>query len=454
MRIKTVVLSLSIILGSSLNYVKAHETQTIQKEIIKPTISPMLKKVMPSVVSVSVEGTTKYRQKFPDFLKHFLDNNIQMPEEEEIEKPFKGIGSGVIFDSENGYIVTNSHVIEKASKITVTLNNGEEYEAKKIGEDKQTDIAVLQIDADNLIKIKFSDSDSVEVGDFVVAVGNPLGLSQTVTTGIVSALSRSGLSLGSSGIQDFIQTDAAINRGNSGGALVSWDGSLIGINTAIAGQNGGNIGIGFAIPSNMVLNLVNQIIEFGEVERGLLGIFGGNLNSQLSNALKLNTTKGAFIREVINNSAADQAGIKAGDVITVVDGKRISSFDELRARIGSLRSGSTINITFLRDNKEIETSVILGQSEPKKKTSIELDDSLKGVEFAETEEGVFVKNILSNSYAERAGLSIGDLIISINKEPVKNIKQMKKILEESGKVYVFKIQGKESQSYIVMQKLQ
>ena len=309
----------------------------VQQE--KPSISPMLKQVLPTVVSVSVEGTRKYKQEIPEFIKPFLKENSPLPEEQIIEKPFKGIGSGVVIDGENGYIVTNNHVIDNAEKIFVTLDNGEKYEEKKIGTDSRSDIAVLQINVENLKAIKLGDSDDLDVGEFVVAIGNPLGFSQSVTTGIISALSRSGLGLGIDGFEDFIQTDAAINRGNSGGALINWKGELIGINTAIAGTNGGSIGIGFAIPSNMVNNLVEQIIEHGEIERGLLGILGGNITQELVEALNLNTNRGAFITQVVDKSAADKAEIMAGDVITHINGKKIRSFDELRARIGSLRAG-------------------------------------------------------------------------------------------------------------------
>ena len=264
-----------------------------------PSLAPMLDKATPAIVSISVEGTQVSRQRVPEMFKHFFGGT----EEQVQERPFKGLGSGVIIDAKKGYVVTNNHVVDNADEITVKLTDGREFKAKKLGSDDQSDIALLKIDPDALIAIPLSDSDELRVGDFVVAIGNPFGLNQTVTSGIVSALGRSGLNIG--GYENFIQTDAAINRGNSGGALVSLRGELVGINTAIFGPNGGNVGIGFAIPSNMMRSLVDQIIEFGEVRRGLLGIMGQDIDSGLADAMNLDVNQGAFVSEVSPDSAVN-----------------------------------------------------------------------------------------------------------------------------------------------------
>lgn len=422
----------------------------VQQE--KPSISPMLKQVLPTVVSVSVEGTRKYKQEIPEFIKPFLKENSPLPEEQIIEKPFKGIGSGVVIDGENGYIVTNNHVIDNAEKIFVTLDNGEKYEAKKIGTDSRSDIAVLQINVENLKAIKLGDSDDLDVGEFVVAIGNPLGFSQSVTTGIISALSRSGLGLGIDGFEDFIQTDAAINRGNSGGALINWKGELIGINTAIAGTNGGSIGIGFAIPSNMVNNLVEQIIEHGEIERGLLGILGGNITQELVEALNLNTNRGAFITQVVDKSAADKAEIMAGDVITHINDKKIRSFDELRARIGSLRAGSEVDVRLLRNSEEIDVKVVLGKAHSKEKEEEIINPAFEGLELGFSEGNIIIKNINKKSYPYAVGLRKNDLIKKINNNEVNDFDELKEFIEKSDNLIVIEVLRKNKKALFMLNK--
>ena len=280
-----------------------------------PSLAPMLEEAMPAVVSISVEGTQTATRQVPEMFRYFFGG----PQEQVQERPFKGLGSGVIIDSEKGYVVTNNHVVENADEITVKLSDGREFKAKKLGADEQSDIALLKIEAEKLTALPLSDSDEMRVGDYVVAIGNPFGLSQTVTSGIISAMGRSGLNIG--GYEDYIQTDAAINRGNSGGALVNLRGELVGINTAIFGPNGGNVGIGFAIPSNMMKNLVDQIAEFGEVRRGLLGITGNDVDAGLAKAMGVSANRGAFVREVTPESAAEKGGLKAGDIITEVNGR-------------------------------------------------------------------------------------------------------------------------------------
>ena len=268
------------------------------------------------------------------------------PQEQVQERPFRGLGSGVIIDADKGYVVTNNHVVDNADEITVKLTDGREFKAKKLGSDEQSDIALLKIEPDDLKALPLADSDALRVGDFVVAIGNPFGLSQTVTSGIVSALGRSGLNIG--GYEDFIQTDAAINRGNSGGALVNLHGELVGINTAIFGPNGGNVGIGFAIPANMMKSLVDQIAEFGEVRRGLLGILGSDIDAGLAEAMNAEVNIGAFVSEVQPESAAEKGGLQAGDIITAINGRKLHSFQELRAKIASMGAGAEVELTVMR----------------------------------------------------------------------------------------------------------
>ena len=321
-----------------------------------PSLASMIELTSPAVASISVEGTQVTRQQVPEMFKRFFG----APDEQANEQPFRGMGSGVIIDAAKGYVVTNNHVVENADEIIVKLTDGREFTAKKIGADRQSDIALLQIIADDLSQIALADSDESRVGDFVVAIGNPFGLGQTVTSGIVSALGRSGLNIG--GFENFIQTDAAINRGNSGGALINLNGELIGINTAIFGPNGGNVGIGFAIPSNMMKGLIDQIVEFGEVRRGLLGIQGDTVDAKLAEAMRSPSNKGAFIRQVIPDSAAAKAGLLSGDIIMSFDGNELSSFDELRAKVATMGAGAEVTLTIVREGKKQDINVVLGNA--------------------------------------------------------------------------------------------
>jgi len=369
-----------------------------------PSLAPLIKKVSPAVVNITVSGLHQGPQQF------------------------SGLGSGVIIDAKNGYIVTNYHVIERAKKITINLISGHQYDARVVGQDPQSDIALLQIKStEDLVEIVLSDSDKLQVGDFTIAIGNPFGLGQTVTSGIVSALGRSGLN--QQNLENYIQTDAAINSGNSGGALLNLRGELIGINTAILGPNGGNIGIAFAIPTNMVKNLTQQILEFGEVHRGVLGIKGGEVTPELAKSFALNVTYGAFIYQVTPNSAADNAGLKAGDVITEINGTPIKSFAALRAKIGSLSAGKKVSLKAIQNNQSKTIDVILGG---KIKTALintplpipfegaTLTDSGLNQKFI----GVNVVKVQQRSMAERVGLMQGDVIIAINRTRISNKEQL------------------------------
>ncbi|GGI79471.1 Do family serine endopeptidase DegQ [Shewanella gelidii] len=412
-----------------------------------PSLAPMLERTTPAVVSVAVSGTHVSKQRVPDVFRYFFGPNA--PQEQVREKPFRGLGSGVIIDAKEGYIVTNNHVIEGADDIKIGLHDGREVDAKLIGADADSDIALLQIKAKNLTEIKSSNSDQLRVGDFTVAIGNPFGLGQTVTSGIVSALGRSGL--GIEMLENFIQTDAAINSGNSGGALVNLNGELIGINTAIVGPNGGNVGIGFAIPANMVHNLIDQIIEHGEVRRGVLGISGRDLDNQLAEAFGLDTQHGGFVNEVMPDSAAEKGGIKAGDIITSINGRKIKTFQELRAKIATLGAGAKVTLGFIRDGDEETTKVTLGEANQNKEaTAGAVHRMLAGASLENTKQGVKISAVAQGSPAAQNGLLEGDIIVGVNRTKVKNLKTLKKILKDQSGTAALKIRRGESQLYLVL----
>ncbi|QZN96164.1 serine endoprotease DegQ [Symbiopectobacterium purcellii] len=417
-----------------------------------PSLAPMLEKVLPAVVSVHVEGTQTQRQRVPEEFKFFFGPNA--PSGKQNSRPFEGLGSGVIIDAAKGYVLTNNHVINNADKIRVQLNDGREYEAKLLGRDEQSDIALLQLnDAKNLQEVKMADSDQLRVGDFAVAVGNPFGLGQTATSGIISALGRSGLNL--EGLENFIQTDASINRGNSGGALVNLNGELIGINTAILAPGGGNIGIGFAIPSNMAQNLAQQLIKFGEVKRGLLGIKGSEMTADMAKAFKVEAQRGAFVSEVLPKSAAAKAGIKAGDVLTSLDGKPINSFAELRAKIGTTAPGKTVKIGLLREGKPLELSVVLDNNTSAATSAESLSPALQGASLANGQakdgsKGVQIEDVTKDTPAAQVGLQKGDIIIGVNRERVENITQLRKILESKPSVLALNVMRGEETIYLLL----
>ncbi|WDE12589.1 Do family serine endopeptidase [Thalassomonas haliotis] len=413
-----------------------------------PSLAPMLEQATPAVVSISVKGTHEIEQRVPDAFKFFFGNPRQARPQ---ERPFRALGSGVIIDAGKGYIVTNNHVVDEADEIVVTLKDGRQIEAKKLGSDKASDIALLQIDAEDLTEIKLADSDDLRIGDFTVAIGNPFGLGQTVTSGIVSALGRSGLNL--ENYEDFIQTDAAINSGNSGGALVNLRGELIGINTAIIGPNGGNVGIGFAIPSNMMNNLAKQIIEFGEVRRGILGVSGRSVNGDIAKAMELETNQGGFVEQVTTGSAAEEAGIMAGDVITKVNGKAVKTFQELKGKIGSIGAGKKVKITVIRgDGDEKEFTVKLKKSETANVEAASIHRMLEGAELENNTEGsgVLVKGLEQDSPAQIIGLKSGDIINGINRKRIKNIAELRNYLKNPKGVMALNVIRGNSQLYLMI----
>ncbi|KNC92417.1 serine endoprotease DegP [Trabulsiella odontotermitis] len=441
-----------------------------------PSLAPMLEKVMPSVVSINVEGsTTVNTPRMPRNFQQFFGEDSPFCQDGSPfqsspfcqggpggpgaggngggqQQKFMALGSGVIIDAAKGYVVTNNHVVDNATSIKVQLSDGRKLDAKVVGKDPRSDIALIQVqDPKNLTAIKLADSDALRVGDYTVAIGNPFGLGETVTSGIVSALGRSGLNV--ENYENFIQTDAAINRGNSGGALVNLNGELIGINTAILAPDGGNIGIGFAIPSNMVKSLTEQMVKFGQVKRGELGIMGTELNSELAKAMKVDAQRGAFVSQVMPNSSAAKAGIKAGDVITSLGGKPISSFAALRAQVGSMPVGSKVSLGLLRDGKPMTVSLELQQSS---QTQVESSSIFSGIEGAEMsnkgqDKGVVVNAVKAASPAAQIGLKKGDIIVGANQQPVKNIADLRKILDSKPSVLALNIQRGDSTIYLLMQ---
>ncbi|UDG81026.1 Periplasmic pH-dependent serine endoprotease DegQ [Candidatus Hartigia pinicola] len=420
------------------------------------SLAPMLEKVLPAVVNIHVSGTRVQNQQIPEEFRFFFGPNIPSPQQS--VRSFEVLGSGVIIDEKKGYILTNNHVIDGADQIQIQLNDGREINVKLIGKDSQTDIALLKItrekDIKNLTAVSIADSDKLRVGDFAVAVGNPFGLGQTATSGIISALGRSGLNL--EGLENFIQTDASINRGNSGGALVNLNGELIGINTAILAPGGGNIGIGFAIPSNMAKNLSEQLIKHGEVKHGILGIKGTEMNSDIAKAFNIDAQRGAFVNEVLPKSPAARAGIKSGDILVSVSGKRINSFSELRAKIGTTQVGQEIIIGVIRSGKLINFKVTLGNDESGKTTAEKLSASLLGATLSNAIvmniKGIQVDNVTPQSPAAAVGLVKGDLIFGVNNVRIENINQLRKIISSHPPVLAMKVLRRGEILYLLMQR--
>ena len=421
-----------------------------------PSLAPMLEDVLPTVVNISTEGRVSASgspfQSDPFFERFFN----MMPDSQPRQRRTQSLGSGVIIDSESGYVVTNHHVIENADQIRVRLDDGRSFEAKVVGADPEADVAVIQIPAQGLKAINIGDSDSLRVGDFVVAIGNPFGLSQTATSGIVSALGRSGL--GIEGYEDFIQTDASINQGNSGGALVNLRGELIGVNTAILARGGGNVGIGFAIPVNMVVSLTAQIIEFGEVRRGRLGVHIQDLTPELAQAFGVDAGSGALISKVIPDSAAKAADLREGDVITMVNGRAIKGATELRNVIGLARADEEIELTYIRDRKSFNKKIRIRAVVAESGRGIQISESFAGARLEDVDDsssqngqpGIRVVEVASGSAAWQAGLRSGDIILSVNRQWVFSLEDLVQIVNGRTSGLLLNIQRGESALFLVI----
>jgi Do/DeqQ family serine protease len=398
-----------------------------------PTLAPMLKTVVPAVVNVSVTSKVEIQNPLlqDPFFRHFFGvPDDQQPQEREAQS----IGSGVIIDAAKGYVLTNAHVVEQADSIRIRLNDDRVLEAKLIGADPDSDLAVLQVKADRLKALPLGDSEKMEVGDFVVAIGNPFGIGQTVTSGIVSALGRSGLGRG---FEDFIQTDASINPGNSGGALVNLKGELIGINSQIVSRTGGNVGIGFAIPSNQAKYVLGEIVAHGSVERGRIGIQGGQeMTPELAKAFGLTTLRGAVLADVVPDSPADRAGLRAGDVILEANGREIRDFTHLRNMVGMMRVGDKVNFKVLREGKTSALTVVIGKNTEQAEAGGKLHPRLAGAVFAPADEnssrdqgarGIVAQRVQPRSPAARLGLRQGDVIIGVNRQRIATMQDFEKL---------------------------
>jgi serine protease Do/serine protease DegQ len=408
-----------------------------------PTLAPMIKRVSPAVVNIATRGTVKERTPQNPLLEDpFFRRFFDIPDMGPRERQFQSAGSGVIFDAKNGYIVTNAHVVDNATEITVTLQDGRDLTATVVGSDVPSDVAVLKVPTENLTQVALGDSTKLEVGDFVVAIGNPFGLQHTVTSGIVSGLGRSGIN--PDGYEDFIQTDASINPGNSGGALVNLRGELVGINSAILSRSGGNIGIGFAIPVNMARSIMDQLLKYGSVKRGLLGVNIYSLTPDMAKSLNIPNTQGVLVSQVNEGSAADKAGIKPGDVITSINGQVIKSNSELRNAIGLSRVGEKLDVALIRDRKPMHVTAVITElpattgSTPGK-TGSGVDTStihpgLAGAALADAPNGsgVTVRSIEPRSAADLARLRAGDRIEGANSKPVTNLADLRETARRGG----------------------
>lgn len=399
-----------------------------------PSLAPMLERVNPAVVNISTfsKEQTRYNPLLNDpFFRRFFN----IPEQEfqrhrEPQKRQQSAGSGVIVDADDGIVMTNYHVIKSADEVHVGLIDGRSFEAEIVGSDPELDIAILKIEADRLSALPIADSSHVRVGDFVVAIGNPFGLGQTVTTGVVSALGRSGL--GIEGYENFIQTDASINPGNSGGALVNLRGELVGINTAIISPAGGNVGIGFAIPTNMASASMNQIVKYGEVKRGQIGVGIQDITPELRDAFNLkNGQKGVLVTNVAEGSPATKAGLESGDIILKVNGKKTESTSQLRSRIAMFPIGDEVTLEVLRDNESLNVEVEIGDRFSFSGNGDDLHPLLEGAQFENHDDGVVIKALKPNSPAAYHGLRPGDVIVNANKVRVHDIKSLSKALSRS-----------------------
>jgi serine protease Do len=433
----------------------------------------VVSRVMPAVVTVRSDRRVRQAQQFPftddPFFREFFGDRSRNQSQQSPETLQRGVGSGVIV-SADGYLLTNQHVIDGAEGIKVDLNDGRSFDAKIIGSDKPSDLAVLKINATNLPVLPLGDSDHVSVGDVVLAVGNPLGVGQTVTMGIISAKGRqTGISSGS--FEDFLQTDAAINHGNSGGALVNATGELVGINSQILSPSGGSIGLGFSIPSNMARNVMDQLIRTGKVRRGQLGIIVQKVSTDMAASLGLKEARGVIVSQIQPGTAAERAGLKQGDVITTFNGVAVDTPNALRNQIASLAPDTNVRISIMRDNREQQLNARLGEF--REETPANRDSSANGnassrdmgklgiavepltadararLDLAASAAGVLVGEVDPVGPAARAGIERGDVIEQVNRQPVHSAQEIKTALERSGNRPVLLLINRRGESVFV-----
>ncbi len=412
-----------------------------------PSLAPMVEQATPAVVNIAVTRT----QRMPDAMRFFDQRDLRRfffegEPEEEREPPVRrsrAAGSGVIIDAANGYIVTNHHVVAEADSVTVGLQDGRQFEAELIGSDSQTDLALLKIEADRLSELSFAEIRDLRIGDYVVAIGNPFGIGQTVTSGIVSALGRGGIN--NENYEDFIQTDAAINVGNSGGALVDLDGRLVGINTAIISGSGTSAGVGFAVPVDMVATVVEHLERDGVVRRGQLGVMIRDYTPGMEETLQLGANRGALVTQVAPGSAADEAGIEVSDVVTAIDGREVTNGRDLRNAVGLTRLDEEVRLTLYRDGEEIQVTAILRSADQDVAATEDEetatgrradDDQFHGARLGNVsgQDGVEVREINRQSRAFAAGLRPGDIIREVNRQPVSNLREFNEIARQDAQV--------------------
>lgn len=411
-----------------------------------PTLAPMIERITPAVVNINSKTRVKVRDPFANdpFFQHFF-GLPNMPR----ERVQQSLGSGVIVDAAEGYVLTNNHVVDGADDIAVTLSDGRTLKASLVGTDPDSDVALIRIPAERLSALPLADSNQLRVGDFVVAVGNPFGLGQTVTSGIVSALGRSGLQ--GLGVQNFIQTDASINPGNSGGALVNLRGELIGINTAIFSPSGGNVGIGFAIPSMLAADVMRQLLKFGAVRRGTLGVDSQDVDEELAPLLGLQSPRGALVTQVTPGSAAATAGLRTGDVIVALNDKRIATSADLINTEALLPVGKQVFLGVVRNKKPLTLSTVLKPEEIRVVAGRELDPRLQGAQLSDLGEklrrkglnGVLVSQLDPSGRAARNGLAEGDMIAAINQVNVRNLSELEtRVRATSGQLLLTIVRGR------------
>lgn len=443
------LLFLSILLIANVNFASTP---------LDPSIAPMLQKVMPAVVNIQAQI------KITDIntLQEIQKQRGTKPAEENNAPPpttYMSVGSGVIVDANNGYILTNAHVVNDAQTVMVNLSDGRHFTAKIIGVDKPSDIAVIQIKGKNLLALNFADSNKLKVGDFVAAIGNPFGLGQTVTSGIVSALGRT--TLGIENYENFIQTDAPINPGNSGGALINMQGLLVGINTANLTPNRGSIGIGFAIPANMAKSVMVQLMQYGNVKRGLLGIIAQDLTPELAAAFKLESSKGAAIASILPHSPASKAGLQSGDIIVGVEGLAVKNASDVINTVGFLRVDSQAKLDLIRNGKPLKIAVTLTDPKVRQQNLEEMDPFLNGVGLKNFTlsspihgniEGILVVGVEQDSAAWQFDLRTGDIIISVNQQKVKNIADLRSFMNKGDKSLLLNVIRGPAAIFLVMNK--
>ena len=421
-----------------------------------PSLAPMLENVTPAVVNIASEGHVEM-QLNPLFNDPFFRRFFNVPDQP-LSRKTQSLGSGVIVDAAQGLILTNNHVIANADRVMVNLRDGRNFKAELVGSDPDSDVAVIKIKGTKLTALKLADSDRLRVGDFVVAIGNPFGLGQTVTSGIVSALARSGL--GITGYDDLIQTDASINPGNSGGALVNLRGELIGINTAIYSQSGGNVGIGFAIPVNMAHQIMLQLVSHGQVKRGYLGAQFQDLNPELAEAFGLRADKGAVVVDVTDGSPAALAGLVPGDVITHINARAIANAAELRNQIGLIRSGEKVAIGLLREGVAARATLVIADRDQ----GVSASGQFRNERFADTTigeiapdspaagrlQGVMVYKVDRRSRAWLAGLRAGDIVLSVNRQRTPSLSAFLAVVNQARGALLLSVQRGNQSAYLVI----